>query len=247
MIRDNLKDFKGLDHDPDFRWRGQNVTRIENLSDIAFALALGMIISGAQAPQSFADLREFLFFLIPTAAAFAIMLQIWTMHYTFFRRYGVADRWIITLNAALIFVVLYLAYPLRFTFTALYTWIIGLSTGDYSRGVEMGMDSRTGALTICFFVSAFASCQFLMAAMYSHVLRKNALLNLNPHEMAKTRTTRAGLWWSTFVSLLVIPFALFTSAGPLAAFLLFLQSPGYAVAGRYYAKKLDKDEGHSES
>ena len=92
---------KPLDHDPNFRWRGEAVTRIENLSDIAFALALGMIISGSSVPQTFAELREFLFFLVPTAAAFAIILQIWMVHYTFFRRYGVADKRIIVLNAAL--------------------------------------------------------------------------------------------------------------------------------------------------
>ncbi len=44
---------KQLDHDPNFRWRGKAVTRIENLSDIAFAVALGMIISGVDAPRDY--------------------------------------------------------------------------------------------------------------------------------------------------------------------------------------------------
>ena len=68
------------------------MTRIENLSDIAFALALGMLISGVDAPQSFEDLIRFLIYIIPAALGFAILLQVWTAHYTFFRRYGVADK-----------------------------------------------------------------------------------------------------------------------------------------------------------
>ena len=67
MIRDSLKDFKGLDHDPNFRWRGTNVTRIENLSDIIFALALGMLISGVDAPRDIIGLRAFLWNIFPTA------------------------------------------------------------------------------------------------------------------------------------------------------------------------------------
>jgi len=241
MIRGQISEFKGLDHDPHFRWRGQNVTRIENLSDIAFAIALGMIISSVDAPRTFSELKEFLFFLVPTAAAFAIMLQIWITHFTFFRRYGVADKKIVVLNAALIFFVLYLAYPLRFTFSALYNWVIGLSTGDYKRGIEMEMTTETGALTICFFVVAYACCLALLGLMYGHVIKKREILDLNDNELATTRTTRAGLWWSVLIALAVAPLALYSSAGPLAAFLLFLQSPGYYVAAKYYFRSVETD------
>jgi len=241
MIRDAITEFKGLDHDPHFRWRGQNVTRIENLSDIAFAIALGMIISSIDAPRTFSELKEFLFFLVPTAAAFAVMLQIWTAHFTFFRRYGVADKKIVVLNAALIFFVLYLAYPLRFTFGSLYMWVIGLSTGDYNRAIEMEMTDQAGALTICFFVVAYACCLALLGLMYGHIIKKREVLDLNPSEMATTRTTRTGLWWSVIVSLLVVPFALYTFAGPMAAFLLFFQSPGYYLAAKYYFKSIETD------
>jgi len=227
VIRDAISDFKGLDHDPDFRWRGTNVTRIENLSDIAFAIALGMIISGVDAPKNFGELQEFLFYLVPTGAAFAVMLQIWTIHYTFFRRYGVADRFIVRLNACLIFVVLYLAYPLWFTFSALYSWVIAQTTSDYSKALEMGMTSGNSIKTICLFVTAYASCQIVFALMYGHVVRKRQLLQLDEQELLQTRETHIGLWWSAAITLLAVPVAMFTALGPFAAFLLFLQKPGY--------------------
>ena len=247
MIREQLKDFKGLDHDPDFRWRGTNVTRIENLSDIAFAIALGMIISGVDAPKTYMELREFLFYLVPTGAAFAVMLQIWRIHYTFFRRYGVADQYIIRLNAGLIFVVLYLAYPLWFTFSALYSWIIGQSTNDYSKAIEMGMTSNNSVKTICFFVTGYACSQIIFALMYGHVIRKRALLQLDEHELVSTRETHIGLWWSAAISIAVVPIAMFTALGPFATFLLFLQNPGYWIGRKFLNRSTKAQETHSET
>lgn len=237
MIRENLKDFKGLDHDPDFRWRGNNVTRIENLSDIAFAIALGMIISGVDAPKTFDQLREFLFYLVPTGAAFAVMLQVWRIHYTFFRRYGVADQYIIRLNACLIFVVLYLAYPLWFTFSALYSWVVGQWTNDYAKAIEMGMTTTNSIKTICLFVIAYASSQVIMALMYGHIVRKRELLQLDAQELSRTRETHIGLWWSTVISMTAVPLAMLTSLGPFAAFLLFFQAPGYWVAKKFLNRR----------
>ncbi len=239
MIRDAVSDYKGLDHDPDFHWRGTNVTRIENLSDIAFAIALGMIVSSAEAPQTFGELKNFLFYLIPTAAGFAVMLQIWTAHFTFFRRYGVADRKIIFLNACLIFVVLYLAHPLRFTFESLYSWIVGISTGDYSKAVEMEMIGGAASLTVCFFVFAYAMCLCLLALMYRHVIKKHETISLDKNELLITRISYFGHWWSVLIALLVIPIALFTPLGPFSAFLLFLQTPGQKWLSHYYHKKAE--------
>ena len=86
---------KHLDHDPDFEWRGQTVTRIENLSDIVFALALGMLLLTGTPPQTFAQLIQFLISIIPVAAGFFILFTIWNAHFVFFRRYGLADNQIV--------------------------------------------------------------------------------------------------------------------------------------------------------
>lgn len=73
-----------------------------------------MLISGVAAPRDVPGLREFLINIVPTALGFTVLLSLWHGHYTFFRRYGVADKTIIFLNAVPIFVVLFMAYPLRF-------------------------------------------------------------------------------------------------------------------------------------
>ena len=217
MIRDSLKDFKGLDHDPDFRWRGTNVTRIENLSDIIFALALGMLISGVDAPRDIIGLRAFLWNIFPTALGFAVLLSLWHGHYTFFRRYGVADRRIIFLNAVLIFVVLFMAYPLRFSFDSLFAFM----TGDLSRSMDMGvMSIKTAGEFVAFFSLAIAVAFGIFALMYGHILKKSELLSLNPYELAITKQMRLKRY-------LQFSIALFTAV-------MAYWSPIYAVAGIFH-------------
>lgn len=231
MIRDTITDFKGLDHDPDFRWRGTNVTRIENLSDIAFAVALGMLITGVDAPRNVAGLREFLIYIFPTLAGFAVLLGLWNGHYTFFRRYGVADRKIIFLNAALIFVVLFMAYPLRFAFDSLFSWIRTLFTGDYTRSYELGINSFDIAGEIITYFSLFYATSFaLFALMQGHVLKKADMLGLNPYELAITKMERFARWGQCLISLTVAVIAWFTPINAAAAILLSTFGIAYAVA-----------------
>ena len=235
MIRDQLKDFKGLDHDPDFRWRGTNVTRIENLSDIAFAVALGMLITGVDAPRNVAGLRQFLIYIVPTLAGFAVLLGLWNGHYTFFRRYGVADRKIIFLNAALIFVVLFMAYPLRFAFDSLFAWVRTLLTGDYTRSYELGIVSFDVAGEIITYFSLFYASAFaLFALMQGHVLKKAELLGLNPYELAVTKTERFARWGQCLISLLVAILAWFTPLNAMAAILLSTFGGVYYLAKKRY-------------
>jgi uncharacterized membrane protein len=231
MIRDNLKGFKGLDHDPDFRWRGQTVTRIENLSDIAFAIALGMLISGVDAPRNLADLREFLINIVPTVLGFCVLLGLWNAHYTFFRRYGVADKIIIGLNAALIFVVLFMAFPLRFAFESLFGFVITLFTQDYSRSVNLGVMSYRNAAEIIVYFSLFFSAAFaILASMQHHVLKKADLLSLNTHEFTITRRMRLVRLLQCGLTFLSAALAWFTPLGPAAAVLMVTFRPMFWLA-----------------
>ena len=215
---------KPLDHDPHFRWRGEAVTRIENLSDIAFALALGMIIAGGfEAPRTYADMTRFMLFMVPAAAGFAVLLGLWTAHYTFFRRYGVADGTVIALNAVLIFLILGMAYPLRFTFDSLFAWIVALGTGDTSRFVEIGMmDFQTSGRVIAIFSLLYAVAYVLLALMYRHVLRRAELLALDASELARTRADHLRYWLAAGLALGVAALGWFTVLNGFAGGLLTL-------------------------
>lgn len=225
-----------IDHDPHFRWRGTDVTRIENLSDIAFAIALGMIISGVEAPQTFPELIRFLIFSIPAAAAFAVLVEIWMSHFTFFRRYGSADTPIIIYNAVLIFLVLYMAYPLRFAFDSLYGWVIGMMTGDLSRNVEIGvMSFETSGYIIALFGVIYGFAYSVLGLMYGYVGRKRAdVIGLSPDERAITQRDSFTKWTQAGLAFLAATIGYFTPLNGAAGFLLFLNFIPGRVATRLY-------------
>lgn len=184
MLREIVS--RELDHDPRFSWRGGSVTRIENLSDIVFALALGMIVSSAARPETFGELTSHLLTIIPVAAAFAILFMIWNAHYVFFRRYGVADGRIILLNCVLLLLVLFTAYPLRFIFDSLYGFIEG-RMGDWSRLEEAGINYREAGIIMGYFALGYGLIYLIISQMYAHALSKADLLALTPSEVAMTR------------------------------------------------------------
>lgn len=226
---------KQLDHDPNFRWRGEAVTRIENLSDIAFAVALGMIISGVDAPRTYDQLIHFLIFSIPAAACFAVLLGVWIAHYTFFRRYGVADQRVIFYNAVLIFLVLYMAYPLRFAFDSLFAFIIGLSTGDPSRNIEIGISSfEVSGRVIAIFGLIYGLLFSVISLMYGYAVKKAELLDLNGYELALTKQSRFTKWSEALLAFLVAGLGWFTSLNGFAGCLLFFTWLPYIIAQRLY-------------
>jgi len=231
MLRGEI--IKSLDHDPDFRWRGENVTRIENLSDIVFALALGMLISAAAPPQNMIDLKGFLFSIIPVTAAFAVLVGIWNTHFTFFRRYGLADGRIIFLNGILLFVVLYLAYPLRFAFDSLFAFIVALS-GDLSRLETMGLSYESSGIILGYFGVGYMVVYVTFTLMKRHVLRKRELLELSETEIILTKQSIFEDLGTALLSIVMASLAYFTALNGFAGFLMFFSWIVSIIAKRRY-------------
>lgn len=226
---------KQLDHDPNFRWRGEAVTRIENLSDIAFALALGMLISGVDAPATYPELIRFLIFIIPAAAGFAVLLSVWNAHYTFFRRYGLTDGRVIFYNAVLIFLVLYMAYPLRFAFDSFFAFIIGVSTGDVSRNLEIGVSSfEVSGRIIAIFGVIYGLLFSVISLMYVYALRQAETLELNAYELAMTKQTCFGRTCEAVLAFGVAALGWFTVMNGFAGCLLFFTWVPFVLGRRLF-------------
>src|SRR5215204_2185504 len=103
----------------DFRWRGEDVSRIEGFSDAVFAFAVTLLVVSLEVPKTFDELLATMRGFFAFAICFALLLSVWYDHYKFFRRYGLRDFLIVVLNAALLFLVLMYVYPLKFLFTLL--------------------------------------------------------------------------------------------------------------------------------
>ncbi len=216
---------KHLDHDPDFEWRGQSVTRIENLSDIIFALALGMMLFGGAPPQTFSELVHFLVSIIPVTASFVILFIIWNAHFVFFRRYALADNTIVLINSALLLMVLFTAYPLRFIFDSFFWYMLGGVTGDYTQLALSDMDMANSARSMAFFGTGYAVIYALLSLMYQHAIRKAGLIGLSEKERRLTLTTVWIYRGEVIIAILLVLAALFTPLGPFAGFLMLLNWP----------------------
>ena len=228
-----------IDHDPDFAWRGRNVTRIENLSDIVFALALGMLVSASSPPVNYAQLEAHLLNIVPVTAGFAILLLIWHAHFTYFRRYGLGDGYTIVLNAALLLVILFIAYPLRFIFDSLFSYVLALF-GHGERIVALGIDSYIAAGELMrYYAVGYGVIFFIFALMYAHALARAALIGLTDRERAMTRLSIALFIMQIAIAAIVAILATLPPIYVFASFLFFLNWPiGYLL--RYlFTRKLD--------
>src|ERR671913_664995 len=82
-----------------FSWRGEDVSRIEGFSDAVFGFAITLLVVSLEVPNTFDELLTMLRGFVAFGASFAVLIMIWYEHYTFFRRYGFEDLWIIALNS----------------------------------------------------------------------------------------------------------------------------------------------------
>ncbi|MEM6274091.1 MAG: TMEM175 family protein [Myxococcota bacterium] len=214
-----------LDHDPDFQWRGDQVTRIENLSDIVFALAFSMIVTASDIPFTLDGIRLYLVSIVPVSAAFAVMLVTWNRHFLFFRRYGLADNRIVWLNALLLLTILSIAYPLRFIFESLFAYIL-LVFGNLDLILRIGLDSYESAgEVVCYFGLIFSVLQLLFARMYARALEKRDTLQLSAIEIDVSRQALWSFRIGIALGLIAAVCAYYTVLGPFSGFIISLSTP----------------------
>ena len=105
--------------------RGREVSRIEGFSDAVFGFALTLLVVSLEVPGDFDGLKIILRGFLPFAVTFALVCWIWYEHYAFFRMFDVEDKITITLNCALLFIVLFFVYPLKFVFSNVVPMMLG--------------------------------------------------------------------------------------------------------------------------
>jgi uncharacterized membrane protein len=173
--------------EPHFRWRGGEITRLEGFTDAVFAFAVTLLVVSLEVPHTFEELLIAMKGFFAFAICFAILTQVWYFHYKFSRRYGLQTVYTIVLNAALIFVVLFYVYPLKFLFT--------LAIGGLSRGKTVPIEQlnrmvkTTHELSLLWLIysAGVIAVYGLFALLYHYAYRKRVELELNEYEALSTR------------------------------------------------------------
>ena len=251
MFRSSAQEH-GIGVEKNFRWRAGEITRLEGFSDAVFAFALTLLVVSLEVPHTFDELIDTMRGFPAFAICFAILVQVWFYHYRYFRRYGLQDGLTVVLNAALLFVVLFYVYPLKFLFTTL----VGSITGGATVGGRTPLDAMLGPqdmpMLMTIYGLGFAAVFGILAVLYLNAYRKRAELELDAHEVLLTEHSLFENIGVACVGLLSATVAHMLPLGMsgLAGFLYFL-IPAYATGcGVYFGrrtKELERSQRRSAS
>ena len=161
--------------EPGFHWRGAEVTRLEGFTDAVFAFAVTLLVVSLEVPKTFPELMVAMHGFLAFGVCFALLANVWYQHYRFFRRYALENPWVVFLNCALLFFVLFYIYPLKFLFAALFN------------GSEISASEVRALFTI--WSLGYAAVFAIFALLYLHAWRIRAQLELTPLEAIRTQVS----------------------------------------------------------
>lgn len=221
-----------------FTWRGRDVTRLENLSDIVFALSLTLIVASS-VPTNFDALVALWREAIAVAFCFALILLIWSKHHAFHRRYGLDDGPTVFLNSIVLFLIMIFAYPLKY----LALFMVNFFTMYYQSGAEimavMPLDRVDIFMVI--YASGYGAVFGIFALLYAHALKRADDLELTEAERILTRLEVKQGIASVIISALAagIALALPDRWSPISGSTYFLIGPVMMWLTRSARKKAD--------
>ena len=219
----------GRKPEPWFRWRGREVSRLENLADAAFGFAVTLLVVAQQVPSSFEGLMTVVRSFPAFVASFALLMIFWNVHYKFFRRYGLEDLFTRFVNYAILLLVLFSVYPLKFLFNS---WLGG--AGGVGSLDNLFLVYRIYGLGL-------GGIWFLFGLLFWHAYRLRVQLGLSPVEILLTKLDLA----SVGVNLGTCAGSILLSFLPVHPWVpgIFYGSLGFSMAltGRYWGQRIEAE------
>jgi uncharacterized membrane protein len=251
MLREKLAEHHH--HKPhEFRWRSREIVRMEGLSDAVFGFAITLLIVALEVPRTSEELLETMRGFIPFALTFTILYIIWYRQFVFFRRYGLEDRTTAVLNGALLFVVLFFVFPLKFILSTLVERLLGNRMVRLPNGtLEPAIRPEHTAPMMTIYGLGFAALFAILALLHAHAWRQRDVLDLNELERLDTRRAVRMFSFAAAMGVLVAananvlslvegkPYedpAAFASLGVVLLFLVFVLR--FRLAGRRQRREL---------
>ncbi len=209
----------------------RGATRIEAFSDAVFAFAVTLLVVSLEVPRSFDDLLRTIEGFPAFGISFALLILIWGYHYAFFRRYDLADGVTVALNAALLFLVLFYVYPLKF----LWTWLIGSLLG-FETGIHIDSLREVRGLMVIY-GAGFLAVFLLFFLLHLHAWRQRDALRLTPSEAFDARSSLGENAIMMGVAALSIGVVLIGGDPGLAGAAYFLLGPLAAFHGMFRRRR----------
>lgn len=167
--------------------RGHEVTRLEAFSDAVFAFGATLLVVSLEVPRSYPELMANLRGFIAFGLTFAMLILIWAAHNGFFRRYGLQDTRTVVINSALLFVVLFYIYPLKFLFTVFVNQFLRVGAAEEGHRAMIQGRGELSSLMMVYgagFVAVFAC----LCLFYAHAWGRREELGLDSIERTEVLT-----------------------------------------------------------
>ena len=183
------------------------------------------------APNSFEQIKRFVWELLPFSACIVLIVLIWHEHFVFYYRYGMRNTTVIVWNTLFLIIVLFYVYPLKFLCKFLLFLLLGKLFNEQSLLIEVSqmLDRQSTADLMVIYGVGASSIFLVLMFMYRYALKNTHLLNLNKIEEFDTRTSMKANFLMAVVPLLSVALAIIfknhESVGSIAGFSYFLYTP----------------------
>jgi uncharacterized membrane protein len=218
-----------------FRWRGNEVSRVEGFTDAVFAFAVTLLVVALEGPHTYEGLLDVVRSLPAFVICFALLMTFWNAHFRYHRRYGMEDVFSRVMTMAILVLVLFFVYPLKFLFTMITVNLFQLHLHDAPH-LE---NAQQADVLYLIYGLGFAGIWSLYAFLYWHALRRRDELQLNEAELLQTRAVLAENLIYVGVCVLSVMLALMTDQAALPGLIYFLLGPLQAVNGIRWGRKLN--------
>lgn len=178
---------KNRQHDRRISYRGSDASRLDNLTDAVFGIAITLLIFNLSNPNSFEDLLTFTKTLPAFLISISFLILIWNEHLDFSEVYTLQDTWLTILNTLFIALVIFYVYPLRFL-------MLFLTNFFFSTQIDVKIQGdQVPYLMIYFSFVAFA-LYFVIYLFYHRALQLKRQLRMNAFEQFYTRYQKRRLF-----------------------------------------------------
>jgi hypothetical protein len=164
---------------------------------------------------------------------FALLMTFWNAHYRYHRRFGIESAFSRVMTMAIIVLVLFVVYPLKFLATMVTVGVFGLDMHDVPH-VETLAEAR---MLYLIYGLGFAGVWGLFAALYAHALSQRTQLQLDEVEVVLTRSSLAAYLIYVAVCLLSIALAMLTTNSWLPGVIYSVLFPLQWFNGWWFGRK----------
>ncbi len=169
--------------DPGITYRGESPSRLDNLTDAVFGIAITLLIFNITNPNSFDALLNFTKTFPAFLISIIILVLFWNEHASFSRMYGLNELAFKIINVAFISLIIFYVYPLRFLSLVLSEFYFRLDLNTQLDPVRMpDLMIYYGFVAAALYITLFF--------FYEMAIKKNEQLELSEYELFLTRQQR---------------------------------------------------------